>query len=123
MNFKRVRSGSIKNIESARVSLVGQLRKVDNTQRSYLDGDQDALLVQNVNDLSHAVMQTEIAEEDESAAVEANDSANKSAEADQLEFKLPVSVILVLFWSVSKQTVEFNYEFFEETKRKVRVAH
>jgi hypothetical protein len=50
----------------------------------------DTYLLQNISDQSHAVMQTEIAEEDEDNVDGANSS--KSAEPNPLEFKRPDSV-------------------------------
>ena len=58
-----VRSGAIKNAESARVSIIGQLKKQENANISS-SMEQDELLI-SMGSQSHEVMQTEIAEEDE----------------------------------------------------------
>lgn len=84
--MKSVRSGAIKNVESARVSLVGQLRKCEKTNQSS-DAQEDIL--DNVSDLSHAVMQTEIAEEDENAIADSEAQASSKTSP----FKTPELVI------------------------------
>ncbi|RMZ97328.1 phosphatase methylesterase 1 [Brachionus plicatilis] len=77
-----VRIGAIRNAESARVSIVGQLKKVDNasqpTQTDVLVGNQ-----------SHEVMNTEILEEDEDGENNAEQS-----EPEAHVFSKPESVRL-----------------------------
>ena len=68
-----MRSGAIKNVESARVSLVGQLRKCEKPSQS---SDVQEDILDNVSDLSHAVMQTEIAEEDETTIADSEAQAS-----------------------------------------------
>lgn len=53
-----MRSGAIRNAESARVSIIGQLKKMPKSS----DQDDQNVLIGNQ---SHAVMTDEIAEEDE----------------------------------------------------------
>ena len=57
-----VRSGAIRNVESARVSIIGQLKKILSEDK---DTDKNETSAFNIGNQSHAVMQTEIAEEAE----------------------------------------------------------
>lgn len=77
-----MRSGAIRNAESARVSIIGQLKKTQKT--SYQD-------VQNVliGNQSHAVMTDEIAEEDEEIQPEIQPRQNTPS-LDQFQKPEPV---------------------------------
>ena len=57
-----VRSGAIRNVESARVSIIGQLKKVLSEDKDTTKNETSAF---NIGNQSHAVMQTEEAEETE----------------------------------------------------------
>jgi len=63
-----IRSGSIRNLESARVSIIGQLKKFNTDLETG---------VKNLGSQSHMVMQTDLAEEDEGD--EANSNRKKMA--------------------------------------------
>ena len=77
-----MRIGAIRNAESARVSIVGQLKKVAKTSEPT---ETDVL----VGSQSHEVMNTEIAEEDEDT--ESNSVPNQS-ESETQQFTKPDSV-------------------------------
>lgn len=90
MGFKfSVRSGAIRNVDSARVSVIGQLKKMESNEKVVDTGDH----VSSPIDSSHAVMQTKITEEDE-AIGEAEAAQIKS---DDDTFKKPQIVSLVYF--------------------------
>jgi hypothetical protein len=89
-----VRSGAIRNLESARVSIIGQLRKLEiNDPAQTRDDSANQNLFSNISNESHAVMQTQIDEEEEETSSDI--SRSKSAENKERrpdskeEFKKP----------------------------------
>lgn len=95
MKKKSVRSGAIRNLESARVSIIGQLKKLETSGSQACEGTSTAENIESPIDASHAVMQTQIAEEDESSEEAAKKEERKSAcsspDADDV-FKKPQNV-------------------------------
>lgn len=86
-----MRIGAIRNAESARVSIVGQLKKVALTSEPT---EVDVL----VGSQSHEIMNTEIAEEDEYNEIS---SDTKQSDVESHEFSTPDSV-------------EFNFKNLEK---------
>jgi hypothetical protein len=72
-----VRSGQIRNSESARVSMTGQIRKVSNglNEMSKINQSEGE---SNNNRYSHSVMKTEIIEEDEEEGGDGDNLENKT---------------------------------------------
>lgn len=82
-----MRIGAIRNAESARVSIVGQLKKVAKTSEPT---ETDVL----VGSQSHEVMNTEIAEEDEDNE---NNIAFEQPESESHQFSKPDSVHFTIY--------------------------
>ena len=84
-----VRAGSIRNLESARVSIVGQLRKVviDNYGDISSDFSKDTPIVSS--DGTHSVMQTKICEEED----DKEEQTEKQEPLNQNVFSMPESIV------------------------------
>jgi hypothetical protein len=59
-----VRSGAIRNIESARVSIIGQLKKLDDSSNTVQEKNEPSANLVTPN-ISHVVMSSKITEEEE----------------------------------------------------------
>jgi hypothetical protein len=73
-----VRSGQIRNSESARVSMTGQIRKVPNGLNEMSKINQSEGESNYNNRYSHSVMKTEIIEEDEEEGGDGDNLENKT---------------------------------------------
>ncbi len=87
-----MRSNSIRNVESARVSIIGQLKKLTSTTPQMSQENCTAnILPQHLGSQSYEVMQTKIAEEEEEAEVEPplKDPRKETATSSAGVFKHP----------------------------------
>ena len=88
-----VRSGSIRNAESARVSIIGQLEKIEGSESTSPESQSQIL-----ENISHSVMQTEIAEEDEEGDKETKFQKDEAQAQANFEFKSPIGKPQVIIY-------------------------
>jgi len=110
-----VRSGSIRNVESARVSIIGQLKKLATSIEASGEGEEEVGL--RLGSQSGMVMQTELAEEDESEphAKERRMSFElEEAVENSVEFVEPEQAVEKYVWRIDlTRTERFWREWFK----------
>jgi hypothetical protein len=87
-----VRSGQIRNLESARVSMAGQLKLVNVKECEVDKGSKEA------SSISHSVMRTEITEEEENESDTPPKIQQKQTDQNASEFKMPQVNIFRIFF-------------------------
>ena len=84
-----MRSGQIRNLDSARVSMIGQVRKVSTDSTSNFGAEATSPTIPTGSQ-SHSVMKTEILEEDEEG--EEAESSSKEPTSQTNEIKMDTFV-------------------------------
>ena len=111
-----VRSGSIRNAESARVSIIGQLEKIEGSESTSPESQSHAQILENI---SHSVMQTEIAEEDEEGDKETKFQKDEAQAQANFEFKSPIGKPQVINY---KNLIQLDYFFLNFSQLKLRLV-
>jgi len=109
-----VRSGSIRNVESARVSIIGQLKKLATSIEASGEGEEEVGL--RLGSQSGMVMQTDLAEEDESEphAKERRMSFELEEAKKSVEFVEPEQAVEKYVWRIDlTRTERFWKEWFK----------
>lgn len=111
-----VRSNSIRNFESARVSIIGQLKKLTSTTPQMSQENCTAnIMPQHLGSQSYEVMQTKIAEEAEEAEEESEEPSQKDAKKEKptslaSEFKHPDKAIEKYVWRIDLTKTEIYWK-------------
>ena len=102
--IQSIRSGSIRNLESARVSIIGQLKKFNTDLETG---------VKNLGSQSHMVMQTDLAEEDEGDDANSNRKKMARVSLDNSEddfIKPDINVCINQSKRFDSMILFFNYQ-------------
>lgn len=103
-----MRSGAIRNVESARVSIIGQLKKIDSNETLVGQEKNEPNPMTVPTNTSHAVMSSKIAEEEEeegqgeTASTKMTSPRQKSESESDDPFKKPQAVRYILVWNHEK---------------------
>ena len=90
-----MRSGAIRNVESARVSIIGQLKKLDDSSNTVQEKNDEPSANLVAPNISHVVMSSKITEEEEeegetAAKSTATTSPKKNESESDDAFKKPL---------------------------------